>query len=405
MTDAPDFARFADAVGRLSAKDPHYATQAVELLLEAARRFGASDLHVQPGGEGVEVLFRIDGVLQPAALLPASLAPNLVARLKVLAQLLTYRTDVPQEGRIRPAGDGSDAEVRVSTFPTLHGERAVVRLFGGSGRLERLADLGLPADLLDRLRRLLAETSGAILATGPAGSGKTTTIYAGLRDLAARTDARRCLVSLEDPIEVAVPGVAQSQVNPAIGFDLAAGLRFLMRQDPEVVMVGEVRDRPTAEAAVQASLTGHLLLTTLHAGSAAEAVGRLLDMGIEPYQLRSGLLAVLNQRLARRLCQCSAPGTAEDQRLGLSVESWREPAGCGECGGTGYRGRVVLVEMLTFEAAPLGRAILARSDTTAMERLAEECGMVSRWRRACDAVEAGLTSPAEVRRVLGFGGR
>ena len=211
-------------------------------------------------------------------------------------------------------------------------------------------------------------------------------------------------MSLEDPIEVAVPGVAQSQVHPAIGFDLAAGLRSLMRQDPEVIMVGEIRDPATAAAAVQASLTGHLLLTTFHAGSAAEAVGRLLDMGIEPYQLRSGLLAIFNQRLVRRLCACARAGQEDEDRLGLPVRSWRVPDGCAECGRLGYRGRLAIVEMIVVEPTRLGRAILSRSDTPTLERLAVEQGMVSRWRRACEAVEAGLTSPAEVRRVLGFGG-
>ncbi|MHC4403443.1 MAG: GspE/PulE family protein, partial [Planctomycetota bacterium] len=255
--------------------DPQFASRAVDRVLAAGRDHGASDLHLQPTASGLVVRFRIDGVLQSAGTFPPAVAANVVARLKVLADLLTYRTDVPQEGRIR--SPQADVEMRVSTFPTLHGERAVVRLFAGPRQFERLDDLGLPDDVLGPLRRLLGETSGAILATGPAGCGKTTTIYACLRELAAAGDAVRSLVSLEDPIEVAVEGVAQSQVNPAADLDLATGLRFLMRQDPEVIMVGEIRDRPTAEAAIQATLTGHLLLSTFHAGSAAEAIGRLSD--------------------------------------------------------------------------------------------------------------------------------
>ena len=219
--------------------------------------------------------------------------------------------------------------MRVCTYPTLHGERAVVRLFGGAGQYQHLDDLGLPPDVLQPLRRLLGETSGAILVSGPAGSGKTTTVYACLREIAGDRSARlqRSLVSIEDPIEVAVDGVAQSQVHPPSGLDLAAGLRFLMRQDPEVIMVGEIRDRPTAEAALQASLTGHLLLSTFHAGSAAETVGRLLDMGIEPYVLRSGLLAILNQRLLRRLCSCAVPSDDPEARLGLAGRAGDAPAG------------------------------------------------------------------------------
>lgn len=382
--------------------DPLFATAVVQRLLELGREHGASDLHLQPSIDGLELRFRIDGVLHAAGLFPPAVAPNVVARLKVLAELLTYRTDVPQEGRIRAAE--AVGEMRVSTFPTLYGERAVVRFFARSGRYERLDDLGLPDDVLHPLRRLLAETSGAILVTGPAGSGKTTTVYACLRELVVVADFPRSLVSIEDPIEVAVPGVAQSRVNPGVGLDLAAGLRSLMRQDPEVIMVGEIRDRATAEAAFQASLTGHLLLSTFHAGSAAEAISRLSDMGIEPYLLRSGVLAIVSQRLVRRLCRCARPGEGSDGQLGLPVKQYRVPGGCADCAGTGYAGRAVLVEILTPERTELGRAILSRSDAARLEELAIEAGMVTRWQRALAAVEAGLTSPAEVRRVLGFAG-
>ena len=284
--------------------DPQYATQIVDAILAEGRAAGASDLHLQPTPQGLELKYRLNGVLLPVAVFSAKLGPNIIARLKVKAELLTYHTDRPQEGRIRTPE--ADVEMRVSIFPTLHGERAVVRFFGGSGSYQRLDDLGLPADVLLALRNLLVETSGAIVISGPAGSGKTTTAYACLREIAQQTSGARSLVSIEDPIEVAVDGVAQSQVNPQTGLDLASGLRFLMRQDPEVIFVGEIRDRPTADAAMQASLTGHLLLTTFHAGSATETVSRLLDMGIEPYILRSGLLAVLNQRLLRQLCECAA---------------------------------------------------------------------------------------------------
>ncbi|NUQ61984.1 MAG: type II/IV secretion system protein [Pirellulales bacterium] len=389
----------AERFAGLDPRNPQYAVEVVDRVLAAGRELGASDVHLQPAAEGVELRYRIDGVLQPAGLFPSALAPNIVARLKVQADLLTYRTDMPQEGRIRaPAGD---IEMRVSTFPTLFGEKAVVRFFAGSGQFRRLDDLGLPKDVLARLRQLLAETSGAIFATGPAGSGKTTTIYACLRELVTQGGGRS-LVSLEDPIEMPVPGVAQAQVNANVGFDLATGLRFLMRQDPEVIMVGEVRDRDTAETAFQGALTGHLLLSTFHAGSAAEAIGRLSDMGIEPYLLRSGVLAILNQRLVRRLCTCARATAEPAERLGLPVEQVYVPVGCQQCGGTGYRHRLLLAEMLTPERTELGRAILSRSDTATLEALAVQAGMATRWQRAYDAVRTGLTSPAEVRRVLGF---
>jgi type II secretory ATPase GspE/PulE/Tfp pilus assembly ATPase PilB-like protein len=380
-----------------------YATEAVDLLLEAASALRASDIHLQPTAEAFDVQWRLDGVLHAAAHLPSSVAPKIVARLKVLADLLTYKTDVPQEGRIRAGA--SDVEMRLSTFPTLYGEKAVVRLFAGTGRFERLDDLGLPDEILSGLRRLLGATSGAILFSGPAGSGKTTTIYACLRELVETSDGRRSLATLEDPIEVAVRGVAQSQVNPAAGFSLEVGLRSLLRQDPEVIAVGEIRDRGTAEAAFQASLTGHLVLSTFHAASAAAVVGRLGDMGIEPYLLRSGLLAVIGQRLLRRLCECSRASDDPMDRLGLAAETWRVASGCDRCAGTGYRGRIVIAEMLVPEPTELGRAILSRIDTPQLEALAIEAGMLTLWERANAAVEAGLTSPSEVRRVLGLSDR
>ncbi|HUY31191.1 MAG TPA: GspE/PulE family protein [Pirellulales bacterium] len=388
-------------IAALDASDPRYATQLVERLLKAGREAGASDLHLQPTPQGLDVRWRIDGVLHPLDVLPARIAPNVVARLKVLAELLTYRNDVPQEGRIR--GDEPKVEVRVSTFPTLYGEKAVVRLFAEQGRFLELDSLGFDAELQAALRRLLAETSGAILVTGPAGAGKTTTLYACLREIVAQSAGGRGIASLEDPIEVAVAGVAQSQANLAAGFDLATGLKFLLRQDPEVIMLGEIRDAATAEVAFQASLTGHLVLSTFHAGSATGAISRLSDMGIAPYLLRSGVLAILSQRLVRQLCSCSQAADACDGFLGLRVKQARRAVGCAECRGTGYQGRMLLAEMFTAERNELGRAILSRSDAARLESLAVEAGMVTRWQRACQAVEAGLTSPAEIRRVLGFG--
>jgi general secretion pathway protein E len=376
------------------------AVDLVDLILEESRRASASDVHLQPTPDGLEMRWRIDGVLRMTGLLPPAISANVVARLKVLAELLTYRTDVPQEGRIR--GATGEGEVRVSTFPTLHGEKAVIRLFAGSGRFLRLADLGLPDEVRRALSEALLETSGAILLTGPAGSGKTTTIYACLRELVDSNQGRRSLTTLEDPIEVAVPGVTQSQVNPAAGFDLATGLRSLLRQDPEVIVVGEIRDRTTAEVAFQASLTGHLVLSTFHAGNATGAIGRLSDMGIEPYLLRSGLLAVVSQRLVRTLCECSKEEDDPAARLGLPVALARVPVGCETCGGSGYRGRMILAELLDPEKLGLGPTILAKADVRVLEAEALRAGMVGRWRRACLAIEAGRTSPAEVRRVLGF---
>jgi len=402
MTAPPPLA-VATELGKLDAASPLYATQFVEMLLASARQVGASDVHLHPTSSGLLVQWRIDGVLQRLGEFPRGQAADAVVRLKVLAELLTYRTDVPQEGRIR--GDDSAAttagvEMRVSTFPTLHGERAVVRLFAAESRYLYLADLGLPQEIEAALSRLTAETSGAVLLTGPAGSGKTTTAYACLREIVRFSLGQRSIVTLEDPIEVAIDGVSQSQAQPAAGFTLATGLRSLMRQDPEVILVGEIRDAETVATVFQAALTGHLVVSTLHAGSAAGALSRLIDMGIEPYLLTSGLRAVLHQRLVRKLCDCAVDG---NEALGLPVAASRKARGCDLCRHTGYRGRLVLVEILPRIAGDLAAAVKDRRDTAELSRIAIASGMTSIFARACAAVQAGQTDAAEVRRVLGFG--
>ena len=384
----------------LNPRDNAYATRFVDLLLAAARENRASDIHLQPLRDQLEIRWRLDGVLQTVGRFPTGQASDVIARLKVLAELLTYRNDIPQEGRIRETP--GNVEMRVSTFPTLYGERAVVRMFAAHDTYLRIGDLGLPADVVECMSQVLGETSGMLLVTGPAGSGKTTTVYAALREIVFQSGSQKNIVSLEDPIEVAVEGVAQSQVKPAAGFDLATGLRSLMRQDPEVIIVGAIRHVAPAEAASQATLTGHLVLTTFHAGSAAGAINRLADMGIEPYQLRSGIQAILSQRLVRKLCDCSRESALPADRLGLDVDTARLPGGCANCLNTGYRGRAVLAELLVASPDELGRAILSRSDSAQLEQLAIAAGMKSQWARAFDAVRNGVTSPAEVRRVLGF---
>ncbi|MDB5386503.1 MAG: type secretory pathway, ATPase PulE/Tfp pilus assembly pathway, ATPase PilB [Planctomycetaceae bacterium] len=400
-------AAFESILPRRPLSDPVYVTEAVSGILTSARRAAASDVHLIPARDAFRMAWRVDGVLQSVWDFPVELAPRIVARLKVMAELLTYQTEMPQEGRIRESGTGTasstEIEMRVSTFPTLFGEKVVVRLLGERGEFQQLANLGLTDDVRTGLAQLIQATQGTILVAGPAGSGKTTTLYACLREITAQTQGQRSLVSLEDPIEAVIPGVSQSQVNLAAGFDLTTGLRSLMRQDPEVIMVGEIRDRSTAEIVFQAALTGHLVLTTFHAGSAASVVSRLSEMGIEPYLLRSGILGVVCQRLVRRLCQCSRPGTDERDKLGLRVESFRVPVGCAECRGTGYQGRLVLSEILLPDQTDVGRAILSRGDSAELEALARQAGMLTRWQRACSAIEAGQTSPAEIRRVLGLG--
>ena len=384
----------------LPAAGQNYIIDVVNLILSEANLLSASDIHLLPTAAGLKVRFRIDGVLQLAAILARELGPNVIARLKVLANMITYRTDIPQEGRIR--GSEGEAELRVSTFPTYFGERAVIRMFGEPGRYQRLDDLGLPDEIRQTLVALLNETSGAVLLSGPAGSGKTTTLYTCLRELTIASGGGRSLMRMEDPIEVIVEDVAQAQINLAAGFDLATGLRSMMRQDPEVIAVGEIRDLATAGVAFQASLTGHLVLCTFHAGSAAGVISRLSEMGIEPYVISSGVRAIVCQRLVRRLCECARKADDSDQLLGLEVSQALVAVGCDACRGTGYRGRLVLAEILIPNHPEISHAIRSHADVNQLETVALRTGLVSLFDRARVAVEQGLTDPSEVRRVLGI---
>lgn len=282
-------------IADLSPSHEDYAVDVCERLFAAARQHRASDLHLVPRREGLSVAFRIDGLLQPATeTLPGG--ERIVARLKVLAGLLTYRSGVPQEGRIEREGEQS---IRLVTCPTVLGEKAILRWTADTIRLS-LGELGLPETTRQRWEAMLAAPQGLLLVTGPAGSGKTTTAYASLRYLQQHAATSRAIVTLEDPVEAVLDGVAQTQLSPSEGWDFAEGLRASLRHDPEVLLVGEIRDPDTIATAVRGALTGHLLLSTLHTSTPAEAIVRILDLGIEPYLVASSLRGVLQQRLVRR---------------------------------------------------------------------------------------------------------
>jgi general secretion pathway protein E len=385
---SPTIGHFDSLLQRAAARDSQFATDFVSTVLRTARDAGASDVHIDPTPEALEVRWRLDGVLQPMVRLPRDVSTNVIARLKVLAGLLTYETALPQEGRIWD--DTLRVEVRISTFPTLYGERCVLRLLGASREsLDSLSQLQLPPTTLRELERQLTATSGAILIVGPAGSGKTTSAYACLRHIVATSGGGRSIASLEDPIEVAIDGVAQTQVNPAVDFDMATGLRSLLRLDPEVMLIGEMRDKPTAEIALQAALTGQLVVTTFHAGDCRDALNRLLDIGIPPYAVHNAVRLIVAQRLVRRLCDCSKPGDVEQdaQRLGLKVAQCRIPGTCDECQHTGYRGRALVAEWQSLD----------RDGSTSAPRAGHDL-----WSSALSLVESGITSAAEVVRVLGL---
>jgi len=356
------------------------AVDTVERLLLRARTLGASDLHLDPDDDGLAVSARRDGVLVPLDRVPPELASRIVGRLKSLADLLAYRSDVPQEGRIAAARSPTGGEIRVATYPTLLGERVALRFDTSESGARDLDALGLPTAALDGLRRALVQPDGVILLTGPAGSGKTTSLYAAVRRVASGTPPRS-VVTVEDPVERRVPGVVQTQVSEAAGLDFPRALRSLLRQDPEVLLVGEIRDAETARVALEAGLTGHLVLSTVHAGTAARVFARLVDLGVEPFVVTTAVRGVLAQRLVRRRCPDCA-------------------GGCDRCAQTGYRGRRLVAEWLPMSPA-IRAAVLARQDGDALATAAAADGFRSLRDEAAALVTAGETTQAEVDRVLG----
>lgn len=383
---------------QMSPGDVQYATRFVELLLRAAATCRASDVHLQPTSDLLAISWRLDGMLHFLGEFPRGTATDIVTRLKVLAGLLTYRTDVPQEGRLR--GLTNDLDMRISTYPTMHGERAAVRLFAAAEQLLLPESLGLNHADCRKWCELLRARSGVLIVAGAAGSGKTTTAYASLRNIQRESANSRSILTIEDPMEVAIPGLAQSQVNSAAGFDLATALRSALRQDPEVLLIGEVRDPEVAQGVFNAALTGHLVLTTMHAGSAAQAICRLAEMSIEAYLLHSGLRAVLHQRLVRRLCRCAVPIEGLVEMLGIPADHGRRPVGCSDCLGTGYAGRALVAELLQFRADTDPWLTASRPVSREVEQAAIAKGMISSWKRGIELVSAGTTSPAELLRVF-----
>ena len=318
-------------------------------LFSEAVRAGASDIHLEPFEDKVAVRLRVDGLLAEIAALSAKLAPYLVSRVKVMARLDIAEKRLPQDGRLSLTLGGKSYDVRVSTLPIRYGERVVMRLLDKDQAFLSLGDLGMVETIRSRFESALSEPNGILLVTGPTGAGKTTTLYAALGLL---NDQSRNIMTVEDPIEYALKGVSQTQVNNKVGMTFSSGLRSILRQDPDVVMVGEIRDAETAEIAVQASLTGHLVLSTVHTNSAAAAITRLVDMGVEPFLLASSVKAVLAQRLVRQLCaSCKQPYQASKDtaaKLGLKSQQLElyQPTGCSECQNTGYRGRIGIYELI-----------------------------------------------------------
>ena len=376
----------------------------VNQIISRAVEARASDIHIEPCVDRVRVRYRRDGVLSEVESQPVRLAPAITSRIKIMARLDIAERRLPQDGRIRLAIRGQDVDFRVSSVPALHGETVVLRVLDRSAVAFDYARLGLSPQVVGKLEATFALPNGMVLVTGPTGSGKTTTLYTGLLGLNSGT---RNVVTIEDPIEFQLPGINQIQVKPQIGLNFAHLLRSILRQDPDVIMVGEIRDLETAEVAAQAALTGHLVLSTLHTNSAAASITRLRDMGLEDYLITAVLRGVLAQRLVRRLCpECRRAQAAPPElagRLGIGHEGrevllWHA-VGCPACRGSGYQGRMAVAEFLVPDAGIESR-IFARSDEAEIERAAIAGGMTPMFQAGLAAVQAGETTIEELARSI-----
>ncbi|GEP03103.1 GspE/PulE family protein [Methylobacterium oxalidis] len=376
-------------------------------LVRKAFELSASDIHVEAEEADVRVRYRVDGVLIESERLARSVQLPLTTRIKILAGLNIAERRLPQDGRMKVQDRGRDVDIRVSTLPTAHGESVVLRVLDGSRRVDDFSGLGFDAAAIAQIAAMTARPNGLVLVTGPTGSGKTTTLYAALRRL---NGTHLKIVTVEDPVEYRMPGVNQVQAHPGIGLDFAAALRSILRQDPDVVMVGEIRDGETARIAVQAALTGHLVISTLHTNSAPATVTRLVDMGVAPFLIAATLNGVVAQRLVRRVCDAcaeAAPATAEE-RIRLRVPladpgsrplTLRRACGCPACNGSGYRGRMVVSEIMPLDATLRG-LISEGADERTLEGRAREAGMASLADTARARVLSGDTTLDEVGRVF-----
>ncbi len=376
----------------------------VNLMFSKAVKNRASDIHIEPYQQELAVRFRIDGLLYPMFAPPRRLHPAIISRIKVMAGLNIAEKRVPQDGRIEIRVGDKNIDIRVSTLPTVYGERAVLRLLDKSSRLFELHELGIPENQLARIRSLITLSHGIILVTGPTGSGKTTTLYAALSEI---NTPEKNVITIEDPVEYQIPGIGQVPVNRKVGLTFANGLRTIVRQDPDVILVGEIRDLETAEIAIQAALTGHLVFSTLHTNDAASAVTRLIDMGIEPFLITSSVLAIMAQRLVRTICPyCKQPMDMNAEVMKeLSVNEADlnravlcEGKGCEKCLDTGYLGRLGVFEIMKI-SEKIKQVILTTSDSNALKQVAVQEGMRTLRQEGADKVLKGISTPEEILRV------
>jgi type II secretory ATPase GspE/PulE/Tfp pilus assembly ATPase PilB-like protein len=378
----------------------------VNCLIRDAAQASASDIHIEPWESTLVVRIRLAGVLQELVHLPLELTDKIAGRLKVMANLVSYQNDLPQEGHVPANADFGGVELRISVFPTVRGEKIVVRIFDPRNRSFDLADLGFESDTLRTFVRLLSRPNGLMLLTGPTGCGKTTAIYSALHYLVNRHGPTISISTVEDPVEFNLAMVSQAQVRPAKEFTYPVALRSLMRQDPQVIMIGEIRDPETANIAVQAGLTGHLVISTIHAGSTCGVFARLINMDIEPFLLASAISGVLGLRLIRTNCPgCTAPYQPEPPLLkhipepAIAEAEFRRGGGCAQCLETGYGARTALTEMLVVDET-LREAVLQKLPTRTLQQVAIQQGMSTFWQNGLRRVLRGETTMEEIMRVL-----
>jgi general secretion pathway protein E len=396
------FADDEDRLRELASDEP--IIRLVNRWLAEAVEAGASDIHLEPTAEGLELRHRVDGELQSVEQVPANLAPAAVSRIKVMARLDIAEHRLPQDGKIRIAVRGRDVDIRVSVVPAIQGEAVVLRILDRSGLSLDLASLGYSGSNRSSFEALLAHPHGIVLVTGPTGSGKTTTLYAALLRLRG---PKVKILTVEDPVEYQIAGAVQAQVNPAIGLDFATTLRSFLRHDPDIILVGEIRDTETARIAIQAALTGHLVLSTLHTNDAPSAIARLVDMGIDDYLIAATLRGVVAQRLVRRLCpscrEIYDPDSSLARRLGIRDRTpprLHRAIGCSACRGTGFAGRIAVAEVLTV-TDPIRRVLMQSAEPEDVRRAAAMEGFRTLLDNGIDLILAGETTPEEVFRATG----
>ncbi len=405
LGEASEEASVPQAAAAADEADDAPVVRLVNLVLTQALKDRASDVHIEPTEDGVRVRYRVDGVLLTVMTVPRAVQAGVATRIKVLARLNIAERRLPQDGAFEMALDGRRIDFRVSTVPTIFGERIAVRILDKTKGLLSLEHLGLNAQARRRYEGLIRQPYGIILVSGPTGSGKTTTLVS---TLALLNSVDKNIITVEDPVEYQLPGVSHIQVNPRAGLTFATGLRSIVRQDPDIIMIGEIRDVETAEIAIHASLTGHLVLTTIHTNDAPSALTRLADMGIEPYLIASAVIGVASQRLVRLLCpQCKQPAPIPKEIVGwlqamvkdpLPPPEFQRPVGCAQCRHTGYQGRTSIFEILVM-TEPLRRRTLARGSAAELQEIARADGMLGMRADGMLKAMQGLTTVEEVLQV------